>query len=125
MTHHIQHQYDEILQADLPGLEIHVIYNCESEIEFGNDGEEVSNRLISISVSVDGKKSAFAFLPRETDGKDAREFLARLRESARQALYAEALRQAEKAAHSAERWMRTGSTKLPVKNFGKPEQFYG
>ena len=123
MTHHIHHTYDEILPAS-SGLEIHVEYCCESEIEINDDGNEESNRLLSISARVGGRILYLSLelkFPLESDGQQAREFLARLRENARQALWAKALEEAKKAGYegfdagfAAERWMRTGSAKLPV-----------
>lgn len=103
MTHYVKHQYDELLNVAWPGLEVRVIYNCESEIEVGEEGEH-DPRLISINARADGVLLSVALpapaLPRETDGKEAREFLAKLRESARQALWAEALRQAKDAGYT-------------------------
>lgn len=130
MTHTIHHQYDEILQASLPGLEIHVVYHCESEITFDEYGDEESNRLIDFYVTVDGKRPPVFKIPSEKDGSDAQKFLAVLRESARQALWAKALKNAVNAAtydenviDIAERWQRTGSTKLHI-NIGKPEKYF-
>lgn len=128
MTHHIQHQYDEILNASLPGLEIHIVYECESEISFDEDGNEESNRLLRISATVNSFSLPLPKFPEAKDGNDAREFLARLRESARQALWAKALKMARSFVadewteinFAAERWQRTGSTKIPT--FGKPEK---
>lgn len=93
MTHYIKHQYDELLPPIMPGLEIHVVYNCESEITFGDDGEEESNRLISIEPVVNNHTTHFEKFPEEKDGADARKFLAILRDSARQALWAKQLRE--------------------------------
>ena len=130
MTHTISHQYDEILQAALPGLEVHVIYNCESEIVFDENGDEESNRLVSIETRVNGVQQLLpvALFPFESEGMEAREFLAKLRESARQALWAEALKVAKESpnvwgdmAKIAEHWQRTGTTKFPV-SIGKPEK---
>lgn len=130
MTHTIKHQYDEILNASLPGLEIHVVYHLESEIEIGFDGIEESNRLLSIETLVNGKTAYLPALsfPMETDGRDAQKFLALIRESARQALWAEALKVAKESpnvwgdmAKIAEHWQRTGTTKFPV-SIGKPEK---
>lgn len=131
MTHTIKHQYDEILNASLPGLEIHVVYHLESEIEIGFDGIEESNRLLSIETLVNGKTAYLPALsfPMETDGRDAQKFLALIRESARQALFVKALNVAKKAGFQltedrvivAEHWQRTGSTKLPI-SLGKPER---
>ena len=128
MTHTISHQYDEIIQASLPGLEIHVVYDCESEIVVDEEGNEETNRLLTISASVDGNLQHLPKFPEEKDGQQTREFLALLRESARQALWAKACRKAQFQGYppetvnaAAERWMRTGSTKLPI-NVGKPER---
>lgn len=129
MTHNISHQYDEILQASLPGLQIHVVYHCESEITFDDEGDEESNRLLSIAPVVDGHPSPFQIFPRESGGSDERAFLGVLRESARQALWAEALRQAATfepidRPMVANRWQVTGKIRFPL-NAGKPEPFYG
>lgn len=119
MTHHVQHQYDEILQAALPGLEVHVIYNCESEIVFDENGDEESNRLVSIETRVNGVQQLLpvSLFPFESEGMEAREFLAKLRESARQALWAEALRQIRGTAVPPHYWMVTGSMELPPMGF--------
>lgn len=129
MTHHIAHQYDELLPASLPGLEIHVVYHCESEIVFDEGGNEESNRLIEMFCRIDGHKPPMYKIPQETDGKEAREFLARLRESARQALWAEALKQAATfepidRPMLANHWQATGKIRFPF-NVGKPEFFAG
>ena len=131
MTHHIHHTYDEILPASSPGLEVHVEYNCESEIEIDDDGNEESNRLLSISARV-GSRLLYLSLelksPLESDGQQAREFLARLRENARQALWAKALEEAKKAGYiaadlnmAALRWMKTGKARL-LEPLSKPEK---
>lgn len=112
MTHTIKHQYDELLPASLPGLEIHVVYHCESEITFDEYGDEESNRLIEMFCRIDGHKPPMYKIPKETDGKEAREFLGLLRESARQALWAEALRQVAGKGVPAYQWMVTGSANL-------------
>lgn len=120
MTHYIKHQYDELLPPIMPGLEIHVVYNCESEITFGDDGKEESNRLISIEPVVNNHTTHFEKFPEEKDGADARKFLAILRDSARQALWAEALRQAKDAGYAdpqeintvAYNWQRLGVAEL-------------
>lgn len=94
MTRTITHQYDEVVFATFPGLEIYIVYDCESEIVFDEDGNEESNRLIDIKATINGRTadiSTVKFL-RESQGPDVRKFLALLRESARQALYAESLR---------------------------------
>jgi len=129
MTHHIAHQYDEILPASLPGLEIHVVYHCESEIVFNEDGDEESNRLIHIAPIVNGQPAPFATFPRENGSEDEKRFLALLRESARQALWAEALKQASAfepidRPMVANHWQVTGKIRFPF-NAGKPEPFYG
>lgn len=130
MTHTISHQYDEIIQASLPGLEIHVVYHLESEIEIGFDGIEESNRLLSIETLVNGKTAYLPALsfPMETDGRDAQKFLALIRESARQALWAKALRIAKDEGDEfasinelANLWERTGRIKQTL-NIGKPER---
>ncbi len=130
MTHTIKHQYDELLPAAWPGLEIHIVYNCESEIVVDEDGEH-DPRLISISARVDVGHLSLTLpeppLPREEHGSGARKFLAALRENARQALWAKALRVAKASAafdrdplsinEIANRWLRTGSTKKPKVSF--------
>lgn len=93
MTHYISHEYDEFLFPSMPGVEIYVVYKCESEIEFDDEGLEVSNRLISIAAFVNDQPCPFGHFPRETDGIDANRFLAKLRESARQALHAKLVRE--------------------------------
>ena len=93
MTHEIAHQYDEILPAAMPGLEIHVVYECASEISYNEYGDEESNRLLTISAEVNGVPNALPCkFPEMKDGRDAQYFLARLRASAGDALYAQALR---------------------------------
>lgn len=92
MTHSISHEYDEILFPAMPGLEIHVVYKCESEITFDENGDEESNRLISIAPNVNGQHTHFTAFPLESHGEQTKRFLARLRESARQALHAKLLR---------------------------------
>lgn len=91
MTKEISHQYDEILHGSLPGLEVHVVYDCESQITYDDDGEE-SNILTAITATVNGAPADVKF-PEAKHGQQVREFLARLRESARQALYAQELRE--------------------------------
>jgi hypothetical protein len=97
MTKEISHQYDEILHGSLPVLEIHVVYDCESQITYDEDGGEESNILTAITCTVNGTPADITF-PEEKHGQQAREFLARLRESARQALYAQELREKAGAA---------------------------
>jgi hypothetical protein len=95
MTHEVKHQYDEILHGALPGLEIHIVYDCESQITYDEDGGEEANILTAIACTVNGTPADIIF-PEAKHGVESRNFLARLRESARQALYAQELR--EKAA---------------------------
>ncbi len=92
MTHSISHEYDEILHPAMPGVEVQVVYKCASEITFDENGDEESNRLISIAPNVNGQHTHFTAFPLESDGEQAKRFLARLRESARQALHAKLLR---------------------------------
>ena len=129
MTHHIQHQYDEILNAGLPGLEIHIVYDCESEISFDDEGGEENNRLLEITATVNGQKLSWKdiLFPKEIHGQQSREFLALLRESARQALWAKALQMAKltncqtnELLEVARAWQLTGTPDLPT--FGKPER---
>lgn len=87
MTHEISFQYDEILHPAMPGVEIHVVYNCEAEITIDEEGREESNILTSIAPFLNGQPTAFYKFPEEKDGKAAREFLAKLREAARNALW--------------------------------------
>lgn len=91
MTHEISHQYDEILNAGLPGLDVYILYNCESQIVYDEDGE-AANILTAITCTVNGVPADILF-PEARHSQQAREFLARLRESARQALYAQRLRE--------------------------------
>ena len=91
-TKEIQHQYDEILPTSLPGVEVHVIYECESQITYDHEGNEESNILTAITCTVNGVPADVIF-PEAKDGEHARNFLARLRESARDALYAQELRE--------------------------------
>lgn len=136
MTHTIKHQYDELLPTACPGLEIHVVYQCESEIEVDEDGEH-DPRLISIASRAHSAQLSFTLpapkFPREQDSQQSREFLAKLRESARQALWAKALRMAKEAGYTdpqhikiaAERWQRTGdavatNTRFVADFMGKP-----
>jgi len=93
MTHSIYHEYDEILHPAMPDVEVHVVYKCESEITFDEYGNEESNRLISIAPNVNGQHTHFTAFPLETHGEQAKRFLALLRESARQALHAQLLRE--------------------------------
>lgn len=130
MTHHIAHQYDEILPASLPGLEIHVVYHCESEITFDEYGDEESNRIISIAPTVNGQPAPFATFPRENGSEDEKRFLALLRESARQALWAKALRVAvafpvHEQMMAAERWQRTGDLEQSLLKFEAKSEFVG
>ena len=90
-TKEIQHQYDELLPTSLPGVEVHVIYNCQSEISYDENGDELDNILTAITATVNGVPADVIF-PEAKDGEHARNFLARLRESARDALYAQELR---------------------------------
>lgn len=130
MTHYVKHQYDELVGASLPGLEIHIVYGCESEITFDGTGNEESNRLVKLGAVIHGQLMPHIFFPRETDGKEAREFLAKLRESARQALWAEALRQAKDAGYTdpqeintvAYNWQRLGVAEL-LPGFSKSRSF--
>jgi len=91
MTKEISHQYDELLHGKLPGLEIHVIYDCQSEISYDENGDEIDNILTAITCTVNGVPADVIF-PEAKDGEHARNFLARLRESACDALYAQELR---------------------------------
>lgn len=93
MTHSISHEYDEILFPAMPGVEIHVVYKCESEIAFDEYGDEESNRLISIAPFVNSRPVHCSEFPEMRHGEQAKRFLARLRESARQALHAQLLRE--------------------------------
>lgn len=120
MTHTIEHQYDEILQGAWPGLEIHVVYYCTSEIVIDDEGEH-DPFLLTIRAEVNGAQVVAPPFPLEEHGSDAKKFLAILRESARQTLWAKALKVAREHATEwdsitefAERWMRTGSTKMPM-----------
>ena len=129
VTHHIAHQYDEILPASLPGLEVHIVYYCESEIVFDEYGDEESNRLIHIAPMVNGQSSPFTTFPRENGSEGEKRILALLRESARQALWAEALKQAATfepidRPMVANHWQATGKIRFPF-NVGKPEFFAG
>jgi hypothetical protein len=92
MTHTIEYQYDEIIQTGLPGFEIHVVYTCESEITFDEEGLEESNRLTSITATVNGRPEDVT-LPEAKHGEKAKWFLATLQGAARQALYAKQLRE--------------------------------
>ncbi len=127
MTHTIKHDFDELSPTLLPGLSVHIIYRCESEIEYNDDGLEESNRLISLSASVNGQAVPDALLvfpkPEQSHGhrqaQDTRIFLSKARESAQQALWAEAGREGQKqssdplaAYRAAERYLQTGSAKL-------------
>lgn len=133
MTHYVKHQYDELLPPIMPGLEIHIIYNCVSEITFGDDGEEENNRIITIEARFNGEQIPLVGkvkFPEEKDGADARKFLAILRDSARQALWAEALRQAKDAGYTdpqeintvAYNWQRLGVAEL-LPGFSKSRSF--
>lgn len=91
--HTIKYQYDELLTPALPGLEIHAVYNCESVIEYDDEGNEDSNYLVAIEATVNGVPTHFERFPQAKHGEDAKKFLAKLREAARQALYAQKLRE--------------------------------
>ena len=93
MQQTIQFQYDELLTPAMPGLEIHVIYECESVIETDEDGRETDNTLTSIAAIVNEQPTHFERFPLEKHGEQTKRFLAILRESARQALYAKNLRE--------------------------------
>lgn len=97
MTHYIEHQYDELLTAALPEMEIHAVYICESEIEYDDEGFEVSNRLIHISPFVNGQPAPFNKFPTPSGSKEEKMFLALLRESARQALWVKQMREENQA----------------------------
>ena len=88
MTKEISHQYDELLPTSLPGVEVHVIYDCESQITYDHEGNEESNLLTAITATVNGVPVDVVF-PEPKHGEQARQFLALLRESARDALYAQ------------------------------------
>ena len=92
MTKEISHQYDELLHGALPGLQIHIVYDCESQITYDHEGNEESNLLTAITCTVNGAPADVVF-PEAKDGEHARNFLARLRESARDALYAQEIRE--------------------------------
>ena len=92
MTKEISHQYDELLHGALPGLQIHIVYDCESQITYDHEGNEESNLLTAITCTVNGAPADVVF-PEAKDGEQARNFLARLRESARDALYAQEMRE--------------------------------
>ena len=88
MTHEIKFQYDEILCPKMPGVEVHVLYECEAEICFDENGLEQSNILTSIAPFVNGQPAAEGWkFPEAKDGQQTREFLAVLREAARTALW--------------------------------------
>lgn len=91
--HTIKYQYDELLTPAMPGLEIHVVYNCESVIEYDDEGNEEGNYLVAIEAKVNGVPTHFERFPQARHGEDAKKFLATLQESARQALYAQKLRE--------------------------------
>jgi hypothetical protein len=91
MTKEISHQYDELLHGALPGLQIHIVYDCESQITYDENGDEESNLLTKITCTVNGAPADVIF-PEAKHGQDARLFLALLRESARDALYAQEMR---------------------------------
>lgn len=95
MTHWIAYEYDEILHGLLPGVDSNIVYQCESEIEYGEDGEEVSNRLISVEPFVNRQPAPFYYFPKENGSEQEKRFLALMRESARQALYARQLRESK------------------------------
>lgn len=90
-TKEISHQYDQIVHALLPGLQIHIVYDCESQITYDENGDEESNLLTKITCTVNGAPADVIF-PEAKHGQDARLFLALLRESARDALYAQEMR---------------------------------
>lgn len=122
MTHTIEHQYDEILHAAWPGLEIHIVYYCESEIEIDDEGEH-DPFLLTIRAEINGKQVPAPRFPLDEHGQDAKRFLAKLRESARQALWGEAISAAKSAGYTdpqeinaaAEMWQRTGKAALVLK----------
>ena len=87
MTHEIKFQYDELLCPKMPGIEVHVVYDCEAEICFDENGLEQSNILTSIAPFVNGQPTRFTKFPEPKDGQQTREFLAVLREAARTALW--------------------------------------
>mgnify|MGYP007100107680 FL=1 len=91
MTKEISHQYDELLHGALPGLQIHIVYDCESQITYDHEGNEESNLLTAITATVNGVPVDVVF-PEPKHGEQARQFLALLRGSARDALYAQELR---------------------------------
>ena len=91
ITKEIQHQYDQIVDCLLPGLQIHIVYDCESQITYDHEGNEESNLLTAITCTVNGVPADVIF-PEAKHGQDARQFLALLRESARDALYAQEIR---------------------------------
>ena len=53
-TKEISHQYDQIVHALLPGLQIHIVYDCESQITYDENGDEESNLLTKITCTVKG-----------------------------------------------------------------------
>jgi hypothetical protein len=65
-----------------------VIYECESQITYDHEGNEESNLLTAITCTVNGVHADVVF-PEPKHGEQARQFLALLRESARDALYAQ------------------------------------
>ena len=87
MTHTIAHKHTETLPASMPGLEAGVVYDCESEITFNENGDEESNRLLTIKATVNGIPATLPQFPTEEHGREAREFLSLLRTSARETLY--------------------------------------
>ena len=77
----------ENLTPALPKLEMEVRYFATASIELDSEGREVEFNFSDLSVSVNGEHWYGQDLPLETDGQDARHFLARMREAARRELY--------------------------------------
>lgn len=106
----IAHQYRQLIPTEYPGLEVEVIYNCESEITFDKNGYEIVNRLIKISATAQCIPLSLPKFPMESDGREASRFLGILREAVRQT---QEYKQAEADAQPVKEYRHTMAETFP------------
>ena len=87
MTKEIDFTHAEIVTPALTSVEIQVTYKATALFVFDSAGGEVSVSISSLFVSVNGQPFISENVPEETQGSDARQFLAIMREAARKALW--------------------------------------
>ena len=86
-TKEIDFTHAEILIPALTSIEIEVKYKATAFFVFDSAGGEVGVSISFLFVSVNGQPFTSENVPEETEGSDARKFLALMREAARKALW--------------------------------------